>query len=168
VTVAYSYIGPALTHPLYKDGTIGKAKEHLVETAKKLEAQYDGLSAFVAVNKAIVTQSSSAIPVVPLYIAALFKVMKDKGLHEGAIEQMYRLFAAKLYSDDGMIDTDENGLIRMDDLEMQPDVQADVAAIWEMVDTDNLREITDMTGYNHDFLELFGFDVKHVDYDKEI
>jgi enoyl-[acyl-carrier protein] reductase/trans-2-enoyl-CoA reductase (NAD+) len=168
VTVAYSYIGPALTHPLYKDGTIGKAKEHLVETAKKLESQYDGLSAFVAVNKAIVTQSSSAIPVVPLYIAALFKVMKEKGLHEGATEQMYRLFAEKLYNTAGAIDTDENGLIRMDDYEMEPDVQAEVSAIWEMVNSDNVRELTDLEGYHHDFLELFGFDVKHVDYDAEV
>ncbi|MDR0943205.1 MAG: trans-2-enoyl-CoA reductase family protein [Ruminococcus sp.] len=168
VTVAYSYIGPELTHPLYKDGTIGKAKEHLVETSKKLESQYDGLSAFVAVNKALVTQSSSAIPVVPLYISILFRVMKEQGCHEGTIEQMYRLFAEKLYNPEGVIPTDENGLIRMDDFEMAPDIQAEVAATWEMVNSDNVRDLADIDGYNHDFLELFGFDVPYVDYDAEI
>jgi enoyl-[acyl-carrier protein] reductase/trans-2-enoyl-CoA reductase (NAD+) len=168
VTVAYSYIGPELTHPLYKDGTIGKAKEHLVETSKKLESQYEGLSAFVAVNKALVTQSSSAIPVVPLYISILFRVMKEQGCHEGTIEQMYRLFAEKLYSPDGVIPTDENGLIRMDDFEMAPDIQAEVAATWEMINSDNVRDLADIDGYNHDFLELFGFDVPYVDYDAEV
>jgi enoyl-[acyl-carrier protein] reductase/trans-2-enoyl-CoA reductase (NAD+) len=166
VTVAYSYIGPALTHPLYKDGTIGKAKEHLAETAAKLEDKYAGLSAFVAVNKALVTQSSSAIPVVPLYISCLFDVMKEKGIHEGTIEQMYRLFADKIYGK--TIETDENGFIRMDDLEMLPDVQAAVAAKWEMINTDNAREIADIEGYNSDFLRLFGFGVDGVDYDEDI
>jgi enoyl-[acyl-carrier protein] reductase/trans-2-enoyl-CoA reductase (NAD+) len=137
VTVAYSYIGPELTHPLYKDGTIGKAKEHLADTAAKLEDKYAGLSAFVAVNKALVTQSSSAIPVVPLYISCLFDVMKEKGIHEGTIEQMYRLFADKIYGK--TIETDENGFIRMDDLEMQPDVQAAVAAKWDMINSDNAK-----------------------------
>jgi enoyl-[acyl-carrier protein] reductase/trans-2-enoyl-CoA reductase (NAD+) len=168
VTVAYSYIGPALTHPLYKDGTIGKAKEHLVETAKKIESEYEGVSAFVAVNKALVTQSSSAIPVVPLYVSVLYRVMKDKGLHEGTIEQMYRLFADKLYSPDGVIETDDSGLIRMDDREMLPEVQADVSAKWEMINTDNARSIADIDGYYHDFLELFGFDVPYVDYEADV
>ncbi|MDR0986937.1 MAG: trans-2-enoyl-CoA reductase family protein [Ruminococcus sp.] len=168
VTIAYSYIGPELTHPLYKDGTIGKAKENLVETAKKIEAENDGVSAFVAVNKALVTQSSSAIPIVPLYISVLFKVMKEKGCHEGTIEQMYRLFADKLFNTDTEIATDENGLIRMDDYEMSPDVQAEVAAIWEMINSDNAKELADISGYKHDFLELFGFDVPYVDYNAEV
>jgi enoyl-[acyl-carrier protein] reductase/trans-2-enoyl-CoA reductase (NAD+) len=168
VTVAYSYIGPALTHPLYKDGTIGKAKEHLFETAQKIESKYEGVSAFVSVNKALVTQSSSAIPVVPLYISVLFKVMKDKGLHEGTIEQMHRLFAEKLYSPTGAIETDELGYVRMDDREMLPEVQADVSALWEMINTDNVNELSDLSGYRHDFLELFGFDVPYVDYTVEI
>ncbi|MDR0974689.1 MAG: trans-2-enoyl-CoA reductase family protein [Ruminococcus sp.] len=168
VTIAYSYIGPELTHPLYKNGTIGKAKENLIETAKKLESEMSGISAFVAVNKALVTQSSSAIPIVPLYISVLFKVMKEKGCHEGTIEQMYRLFADKLFSSDGEISTDENGLIRMDDYEMSPDIQAEVAAIWEMINTDNAKELADIKGYQHDFLELFGFDVPLVDYNAEV
>jgi enoyl-[acyl-carrier protein] reductase/trans-2-enoyl-CoA reductase (NAD+) len=155
VTVAYSYIGPELTHPLYKDGTIGKAKEHLVAVSKSLEDKYDALSAFVSVNKALVTQSSSAIPVVPLYISALYKVMKEKGIHEGTIEQMYRMFAKKIFGE--IIDTDENGLIRMDDWELRADVQAEVAAIWEMVNSDNVREICDVDGYMGDFLNIFGF-----------
>ncbi|MDR0947171.1 MAG: trans-2-enoyl-CoA reductase family protein [Ruminococcus sp.] len=157
VTIAYSYIGQELTHPLYKDGTIGKAKEHLVAVSKSLENKYDALSAFVSVNKALVTQSSSAIPVVPLYISALYKVMKEKGIHEGTIEQMYRMFAKKIFGE--IIDTDENGLIRMDDLELRPDVQGEVAAIWEMVNSDNVRELCDVEGYMSDFLNIFGFDL---------
>jgi enoyl-[acyl-carrier protein] reductase/trans-2-enoyl-CoA reductase (NAD+) len=113
------------------------------------------LSAFVSVNKALVTQSSSAIPVVPLYIAALYKVMKEKGIHEGTIEQMYRLFHDKLFGE--KIDTDENGLIRLDDLELRADVQAQVAAIWEMVNTDNVKDLCDIDGYKSDFLSIFGF-----------
>jgi enoyl-[acyl-carrier protein] reductase/trans-2-enoyl-CoA reductase (NAD+) len=166
VTVAYSYIGPELTHPLYKNGSIGKAKDHLAETAKNLEDKYAGLSAFVAVNKALVTQSSSAIPIVPLYISCLFDVMKEKGIHEGTIEQMYRLFSDKIYGK--KIDTDEEGFIRMDDLEMLPDVQAAVAAKWEMINTDNAREIADIDGYNRDFLKLFGFGIPNVDYEADV
>ncbi|MDR0992093.1 MAG: trans-2-enoyl-CoA reductase family protein [Ruminococcus sp.] len=166
VTIAYSYIGPELTHPLYKDGTIGKAKEHLAATAKKLEDKYEGLSAFVAVNKALVTQSSSAIPVVPLYISCLFDVMKEKGIHEGTIEQMYRLFADKIYGK--TIETDDEGFIRMDDLEMRPDVQAEVAAKWEMINSDNCFELADIDGYKTDFLNLFGFGLPDIDYDKDV
>jgi enoyl-[acyl-carrier protein] reductase/trans-2-enoyl-CoA reductase (NAD+) len=166
VTVAYSYIGPELTHPLYKNGSIGKAKDHLAETAKNLEDKYSGLSAFVAVNKALVTQSSSAIPIVPLYISCLFDVMKEKGIHEGTIEQMYRLFSDKIYGK--KIDTDDEGFIRMDDLEMLPDVQAAVAAKWEMINTDNACEIADIDGYNRDFLKLFGFGIDGVDYDADV
>jgi enoyl-[acyl-carrier protein] reductase/trans-2-enoyl-CoA reductase (NAD+) len=166
VTVAYSYIGPELTHPLYKNGSIGKAKEHLAKTAKKLEEKYDGMSAFVAVNKALVTQSSSAIPIVPLYISCLFDVMKEKGIHEGTIEQMYRLFADKIYGK--TIQTDDDGFIRMDDLEMRPDVQAEVAAKWEMINTDNAREIADIDGYNREFLKLFGFGIDGINYDADI
>jgi len=166
VTAAYSYIGPKLTHPMYFNGTIGRAKEHLFNTAKEITAEYDGVKAYIAVNKALVTQSSSAIPVVPLYIAILFKVMKEKGLHEDCIEQMHRLFdEKKLYSAPV---TDENGLIRLDDWEMREDIQTEVSKIWEQVTSENLSAVTDIDGYSHDFESLFGFGVNGVDYEQDV
>lgn len=165
VTVAYSYIGPALTRAIYREGTIGRAKDHLEATAHALTA--DGLRAYVAVNKAVVTQSSSAIPVVPLYISLLFGVMKEKGLHEGCIEQMYRLLAERLYAG-GSVPVDEAGRIRLDEREMQADVQAQVAALWDLVDTDNLEQLADLRGYREDFLQLFGFATEGVDYETEV
>lgn len=165
VTVAYSYIGPELTHPIYKDGSIGQAKAHLAATAKEITAEIDGVSAYVSVNKALVTQSSSAIPVVPLYISILYKVMKEAGIHEGCIEQMQRMFAEKLYG--GGVKTDSEGLIRMDDWEMREDIQKKVAEIWESISNDNFSENADLTGYTLDFNRLFGFDAEGVDYEAE-
>lgn len=163
LTVAYSYIGPKLTHPMYYNGSIGRAKAHLLATSKKISE--NGVRAYVSVNKALVTQSSSAIPIVPLYISILYKVMKAKGNHEGCIEQMYRLFA-KLA--DGKLDLDGDGQIRMDDWEMQEDVQSEVSKVWESINADNFKELTDMDGYWKDFYALFGFGVDGVDYTADV
>lgn len=165
VTAAYSYIGPELTHPIYKDGSIGQAKAHLAATAKEITAEIAGVSAYVSVNKALVTQSSSAIPVVPLYISILYKIMKELGIHEGCIEQMQRMFAEKLYG--GGVKTDGEGLIRMDDLEMREDVQKKVAEVWKNISSENLGECADLAGYARDFNRLFGFDAEGVDYEAE-
>lgn len=168
VTAAYSYIGPALTHPMYFEGSIGRAKDHLFATAKKLTEKYadSGIKAYISVNKALVTQSSAAIPIVPLYISILYKVMKAKGTHEGCIEQMYRLFAQKLYS--GAVPTDDEGRIRLDDLEMQPDIQDEVTKLWNGLTQENLKESTDLDGYWSDFYALFGFGIDGVDYDADV
>lgn len=165
-TVAYSYIGPDLTYPIYTNGTIGRAKEHLEESAARLSARFGGGSAYVSVNKALVTQASSAIPVVPLYISLLYKVMKEKGLHEGCIEQIQRLFADHLASGSSPA-LDERGRIRIDDWEMREDVQAAVAAAWEEVTSENLGELSDFSGYKSEFLRLFGFGLEGVDYQAE-
>lgn len=165
VTVAYSYIGPEVTHPIYKDGSIGRAKAHLAAAAKEITAEIAGVSAYVSVNKALVTQSSSAIPVVPLYISILYKVMKEMGIHEGCIEQMQRMFAEKLYG--GGIKTDGEGLIRMDDWEMREDVQKKVTEIWEKISDGNFGECADLAGYSRDFNRLFGFDAEGVDYEAD-
>lgn len=165
VTVAYSYIGPELTHPIYKDGSIGRAKAHLAETAKEITKSIDGVSAYVSVNKALVTQSSSAIPIVPLYISILYKVMKEMNLHEGCIEQMQRMFAEKLYG--GEVKVDAENLIRLDDWEMREDVQAKVAEAWGKINAENLNELADIEGYNKDFIKLFGFEAEGVDYEAE-
>jgi enoyl-[acyl-carrier protein] reductase / trans-2-enoyl-CoA reductase (NAD+) len=167
-TVAYSYVGPKVTQPIYREGTIGKAKNHLEQTAgllnELLEAQ--GGRAYVSVNKALVTQSSSAIPVVPLYISALYKVMKEKGLHENCIEQIYRLFSERLYGE-GEIEVDENGLIRIDDWEMREDVQEEVMKRWLELETDNVTTLADLAGYQQDFFHLFGFQTEGVDYEAD-
>ena len=164
-TVAYSYIGPDLTWAIYRNGTIGKAKEDLEGTAKRLSERLGatGGSAYVSVNKALVTQASSAIPVVPLYISMLYKVMKEKGLHEGCIEQIQRLFADRLYAG-GAPAVDEVGRIRIDDWEMRSDVQAAVAAVWPDATTENLASVSDILGYREEFLRLFGFGLPGVDY----
>ncbi|MDE5576569.1 MAG: trans-2-enoyl-CoA reductase family protein [Oscillospiraceae bacterium] len=165
ITVAYSYIGPELTHPIYKDGSIGRAKAHLAETAKEITKSISGVTAYVSVNKALVTQSSSAIPIVPLYISILYKTMKEMNIHEGCIEQMQRMFAEKLY--DGSVKTDDEGLVRMDDWEMRPEVQEKVSAAWEKIGGDNLSEYSDLDGYRRDFNMLFGFDAEGVDYEAD-
>ncbi len=165
VTVAYSYIGPEVTHPIYKDGSIGRAKAHLAETAKEITKSIDGVSAYVSVNKALVTQSSSAIPIVPLYISILYKVMKEMDIHEGCIEQMQRMFAEKIYGGEVKVDTEN--LIRLDDWEMREDVQAKVAEAWDKINAENLNELADIDGYNKDFIKLFGFEADGVDYEAE-
>lgn len=165
VTVAYSYIGPELTHPIYKDGSIGRAKAHLAETAKEITKSISGVTAYVSVNKALVTQSSSAIPIVPLYISILYKTMKEMNLHEGCIEQMYRMFAEKLYG--GSVKTDGEGLVRMDDWEMLPEVQEKVTAAWEKIGSENLAGYADLDGYRKEFNMLFGFDAEGVDYEAD-
>lgn len=165
-TIAYSYIGPELTHPIYYDGSIGQAKQDLYRTADELNDAFDGLEAYVSVNKAVVTQSSAAIPVVPLYISLLFKVMKEKGLHEGCIEQMYRLVHDRVCKE--QVVTDEKRLIRMDDYEMKPEVQAAVAELWSKVSEDTIQEIADLDGYWQEFYEIFGFRIEGVDYAADV
>lgn len=168
VTAAYSYIGPSITHEIYREGTIGRAKDHLESTAKLISDRLKGLNgrAFVSVNKALVTQSSSAIPVVPLYISLLYKVMKEKKIHEGCIEQIYRLFADRLYSNS--LPLDDHGRIRIDDLEMREDVQKEVLTLWEKVHTENVDTVTDIKGYRDDFFKLFGFRFDTIDYEKDV
>ena len=167
-TVAYSYIGPEVTWPIYTNGTIGAAKEDVEKSQRALDAKLAELGgkAWVSVNKALVTQASSAIPVVPLYISLLYKVMKAKGTHEDTIEQMDRLFRDRLY---GTADPqpDEAGRIRVDDWEMADDVQAAVDKVWKEVNTENLLELADVEGYQSSFLRLFGFGLEGVDYSAE-
>ncbi|SFE38952.1 enoyl-[acyl-carrier protein] reductase / trans-2-enoyl-CoA reductase (NAD+) [Paenibacillus algorifonticola] len=168
-TVAYSYIGPEITHAVYREGTIGYAKNDLEATAKRLSEQLGkkGGRAFVSVNKALVTQSSSAIPVVPLYISALYKVMKENGTHEGCIEQMYRLFSDRLYNASGETLVDDRGLIRVDDWEMRPEIQAEVAKLWSELTTENVYELSDLAGYRKEFFQLFGFETDGIDYEAD-
>ncbi len=178
VTVAYSYIGPELTHPIYLNGSIGQAKRHLYETAQAMTSAMPNVKAYVSVNKALVTQASAAIPVVPLYISILYKVMKEKGLHEGCIEQMYRLFKDKLYGAAvaGSTDAgagfnpvvDDAGYLRVDDWEMRPDVQQAVDRIWPIVTTENASEYCDIEGYWDDFFQMFGFRQPGIDYAADV
>ena len=168
LTVAYSYIGPDLTWAIYRNGTIGRAKEHLEATAKRLQQKLGASHgrAFVSINKALVTQASSAIPVVPLYISMLYKVMKAEGLHEGCIEQIQRLFAGRL-ADGAKPQLDPEGRIRIDDWEMRENIQKRVAEIWPQATTENLETLTDIAGYRTEFLKLFGFGLPGVDYEAE-
>jgi enoyl-[acyl-carrier protein] reductase/trans-2-enoyl-CoA reductase (NAD+) len=168
-TVAYSYIGPKVTWPIYRDGTIGKAKADLENTARDINAEFQSqdIHAYVSINKALVTQASSAIPVVPLYISLLYKVMKEKNLHEGCIEQMQRLFATQLYNGHKPA-LDSEGRIRDDEKEMQEDVQEAVDKLWGEVTTENLKTISDFEGYRKEFLKLFGFGLPGVDYDAAV
>lgn len=165
VTVAYSYIGPSLTEAVYRKGTIGRAKDHLEATAFEITDSISSINgkAYVSVNKALVTQASSAIPVIPLYISLLYKIMKEKGIHEGCIEQIQRLYQERLYTGKPIL-LDEKGRIRIDDWEMREDVQDQVAKLWIEATSDNLNEIGDLEGYRKDFYNLFGFDVPKVDY----
>lgn len=167
-TVAYSYIGPELTWPIYKDGTIGNAKKDVEAACQristKLQEKYEG-QAWVSVNKALVTQASSAIPVVPLYISILYKEMKAKGLHEGCIEQIQRLFSERIYADTCPVD--DAGRIRIDDWEMRDDIQKTVETAWEKIETSTINELSDFSGYQAEFLKLFGFGIDGVDYDAE-
>jgi enoyl-[acyl-carrier protein] reductase/trans-2-enoyl-CoA reductase (NAD+) len=167
-SVAYTYIGPRLTWPIYRDGTIGRAKEDLERAGRAIDARLAsrGGNAFVAVMKAVVTQASSAIPVVPLYISLLFKIMKENGTHEGCIEQTQRMFA-RLYSGGG-IPLDDKGRLRLDDWEMREDVQAQIDRVWPSITTENLCDLTDFDGYRAEFLKLFGFGLDGVDYDADV
>lgn len=166
LTVAYSYIGPKVTYPIYTEGTIGQAKKHLCRSALELREEIPGLRSYISVNKALVTQASAAIPIVPLYFSILYKVMKEQGSHEGCIEQMQRLFATKLFAEPAPVD--EESRIRMDDWEMQESVQQKVAEIWQQVNTENLKDLTDLTGYWEDFYHMFGFDWEGVDYQADV
>lgn len=167
-TVAYSYIGPSLTEAVYRKGTIGRAKDHLEATAFTIEDSLKSIGgkAYVSVNKALVTQASSAIPVIPLYISLLYKIMKEEGIHEGCIEQIQRLFQDRLYNG-SEVPVDEKGRIRIDDWEMREDVQEKVAKLWLEATTETLPEIGDLAGYRSDFLNLFGFEVPGVDYNAD-
>jgi len=167
-TVAYSYIGPEVTKAVYRNGTIGQAKDHLESTAfaitdslKEIEGK-----AYVSVNKALVTQASSAIPVIPLYISLLYKIMKEEGIHEGCIEQIQRLYADRLF--ESQVPVDEKGRIRVDDWEMRDDVQEKVAKLWLEATTDTLPQIGDLSGYEKDFFNLFGFKVDGIDYQADV
>ena len=169
ITLAYSYIGPKLTYPVYFNGTIGMAKKHLQESAaiinQTLADQH--VKAYISVNKALVTQASAAIPIVPLYISILYKVMKEKGLHEGCIEQIGRLFHEKLFSGNAPV-LDEEGRIRLDDWELREDIQKEVMEIWDKINTDNVKELADIDGYWDDFYHMFGFRFPNVDYSQDV
>ena len=167
-TLAYSYIGPELTWPIYRDGTIGQAKKDLDRAANDLNSTLVnevGGGAWVSVNKAVVTQASAAIPVVPLYLSLLPMIMKKKNLEEGPLEQMRRLFTDFLCSSNPM-KLDPSRRLRLDDLEMRADVQAEVAERWPQVTTENLRAATDFAGFQREFRGLFGFEVEGVDYEQ--
>jgi enoyl-[acyl-carrier protein] reductase / trans-2-enoyl-CoA reductase (NAD+) len=169
MTVAYSYIGPALTEPVYRKGTIGRAKDHLEATAFEITNSLSSIEgkAFVSVNKALVTQASSAIPVIPLYISLLYKIMKAEGIHEGCVEQMQRLYSDRLYVASGEIPVDEKGRIRIDDWEMRADVQEKIDNLWKKANTETLPEIGDLEGYRSEFHHLFGFGYDGVDYNAD-
>lgn len=170
-TIAYSYIGPELSHAIYRDGTIGTAKLDLEKAALDLDKELKnsvGGGAYISVNKGLVTRSSAVIPIISLYLSILFKVMKEKGTHEGCIEQMERLFAERLYTADGTVPTDSEHRIRIDDLELADDVQKKCLESMKSVTQENLRELCDLEGYKHDFLAANGFDIAGVDYDKDV
>jgi len=168
--ISYSYHGPEVTWPIYRNGTIGVAKNDLEHAARRIDARLKANGrgrAFISINKALVTQASSAIPVVPLYISILYKLMKAKGTHEGCIEQIHRLFATQIYNG-ATLALDDAGRVRLDDREMQPDVQHRVKEVWPQVSTENLSQLTDIDGYRAEFLKLFGFGVTGVDYEAEV
>ncbi|MFZ4105516.1 enoyl-ACP reductase FabV [Flavobacterium sp.] len=168
-TIAYSYIGPSVTEAVYRKGTIGRAKDHLEATAFNITDSLKDINgkAYVSVNKALVTQASSAIPVIPLYISLLYKIMKAEGIHEGCIEQIQRLYSQRLFAGKD-VPTDSNGRIRIDDWEMRDDVQEKIADLWSKATTENLSEIGDLAGYKNDFLNLFGFGFDGVDYHADV
>ncbi|AHG22522.1 trans-2-enoyl-CoA reductase [Chania multitudinisentens RB-25] len=166
-SVAYSYIGTNLTWPIYWHGTLGRAKEDLDRAATAIRGSLaaKGGTAHVAVLKSVVTQASSAIPVMPLYISMAFKIMKEKGIHEGCMEQVYRLMRTRLYSD---LVLDDHARIRMDDWELRDDVQQACRDLWPLITSENLSELTDYAGYKQEFLRLFGFGLEEVDYDADV
>jgi len=170
-TVAYSYIGTELTWPIYWNGALGKAKLDLDRASTAIQAQLASLGgeAYVSVQKSVVTQASSAIPVMPLYLSMVFRIMKEKGLHEGCMEQIHRLFTTQLFKADGSAPTtDEARRLRLDDWELRDDVQQACTELWPQITTENLFELTDYQDYKDEFLQLFGFGVDGVDYDAEV
>jgi len=168
-SLAFSYIGPEVTWPIYWHGTIGRAKSHLEATARSLREKHPGLDARVAVLKSIVTQASAAIPVIPLYVSLVFKVMKQRGLHEGAIEQMNRLFRDALYPGDGRAPPlDAEGRLRLDDRELRAEVQQACKDLWPSVNDATLLKLTDYAGYKQNFLQQFGFSRSDVDYEADV
>lgn len=169
-TISYSYIGPEVTRPIYREGTIGRAKQHLESTAIELNQllrPVDG-QACVVIAKALVTQASAAIPIVPLYMAALYKVMKKKGTHEGCIEQIYRLFSTKLYNNQAENIYDAKKRIRIDEYEMDDSTQKDTFELFEQVDSDNMQEMIDIESYQEEFYKLFGFSRDDIDYEQDV
>ena len=169
-SVSYSYIGPEVTWPIYRNGTIGLAKNDLERAARRIDAllkAHGGGRAFVSINKALVTQASSAIPVVPLYISMLYKVMKAEGTHEGCIEQIQRLFTSQMYNGSALA-YDKTGRVRLDDREMRPEIQRQIADLWPRITTETLGELTDIQGYRTEFLKLFGFGLAGVDYEADV
>ena len=168
-TIAYSYIGPEVTEAVYRKGTIGRAKDHLEATAFEITEKLKDINGkgYVSVNKALVTQASSAIPVIPLYISLLYKIMKAEGIHEGCIEQIQRLYADRLFTGNA-VPTDDKGRIRIDDWEMRSDVQERIAKLWLESTTETLVELGDLAGYKQDFLNLFGFGFEGIDYQADV
>ncbi|PCG20787.1 enoyl-ACP reductase FabV [Brachyspira sp. G79] len=170
VNIAYSYIGPEMTKAVYRDGTIGKAKDHLEATAHELDKEMQEKvkgHAYVSVNKAVVTRSSAVIPTVPLYIGILFKVMQKKGIHEGCIEQMYRLISEKLFNG-GEVPVDSDNRIRLDDWELREDVQKEVLDEWNKLTKDNVKEIADLALFRKDYMNMHGFDEEGIDYSLDV
>lgn len=165
VTVAYSYIGSELTYPIYFEGTIGAAKKHLHAAADEIQKEWN-VRALISVNKGLVTQASAAIPIVPLYMSLLYQVMKEKGLHEGCIQQIERLFQEKKLMAD--TEVDENGWIRLDDWELRRDVQDEVKQRWEEICSENVKQLADLDGYWKDFYQMFGFEEEGIDYDADV
>lgn len=171
ITVAYSYIGPDLSWPIYRDGTIGRAKAHLEMTARELSSTHaaSGLRAFVSINKAVVTRASAVIPIIPLYVSALFRVMKERHIHEDCLDQMIRLYSERLFiRDHEPIPLDTEGRIRLDELEMGASVQEEVVSRLAQVNEENIRTLTDIDGFRQDFLRVHGFEVPGIDYDAEV
>lgn len=168
VTIAYTYVGPDMTHAIYRKGTIGRAKDDLEATAGKITENLNSIggNAYVSINKAVVTQASAAIPVISIYISVLFKVMKEMNTHEGTIEQMYRMLSDRVYS--GNLKLDGKGRICMDDWEMRPEVQAQVAKYWAEANNENITEISDVEEYRKEFFRLFGFEFAAVDYGQDV
>lgn len=170
-TVAYSYIGTELTWPIYWDGALGRAKMDLDRAASELNAKLSakGGSANVAVLKSVVTQASSAIPVMPLYIAMVFKKMREEGVHEGCMEQIFRMFSQRLYKEDGSApEVDDKNRLRLDDLELRDDIQQHCQNLWPQITTENLKELTDYVQYKEEFLKLFGFGIEGIDYEADV
>jgi len=170
-SVAYSYIGTEITWPIYWNGALGEAKKDLDRAAQAIDGRMQAIngSANVAVLKSVVTQASSAIPVMPLYIAMAFKKMRELGLHEGCIEQINRMFRERLYRHDGAApELDDHNRLRLDDWELRDDVQQHCQALWPTLTDDNLRQLTDYQEYKDEFLKLFGFGIDGIDYDADV